>query len=95
MDMNFIKFREVVEDRAWCAVVYVVTKSQTPLSNWTATSVKKCQLLFLFMELNNKQLDRLQYAFLTVFLYKRITLVNIGESDLDETEKSSYSKCVP
>ena len=34
MNMNLSKVREIVDDReAWCASVYAVTKSGTPLSN--------------------------------------------------------------
>ena len=34
MDMNLGELQEMVRDReAWCAVVYRVTKSQTPLSD--------------------------------------------------------------
>ena len=36
MDMGLGGLREFVMDReAWCAVVHVVTKSRTRLSNWT------------------------------------------------------------
>ena len=38
MDMNLSKLQEVVEDTgAWRATVCGVAKSQTRLSNWTAT----------------------------------------------------------
>ena len=36
MDMGLGRLRELVMDReVWCAVVHGVTKSPTPLSNWT------------------------------------------------------------
>ena len=39
MDMTLSKLRETVKDRgAWSAAVHEVTKSQTWLSNWTATT---------------------------------------------------------
>ena len=35
MDMGLSKLRDTVKDReAWCAAVYSVTKSQTPLRDW-------------------------------------------------------------
>ena len=38
MDMSLSKLREIVKGReAWCATVLGVTKSQTRLSDWTAT----------------------------------------------------------
>ena len=34
VDMNLSKLQDIVKEKeAWCAAVYVVTKSQTPLSN--------------------------------------------------------------
>ena len=38
MDMGLSKLQKTVKDReAWCAAVHGVTKSRTPLSNWTTT----------------------------------------------------------
>ena len=40
MDINLSKLQEIVEDReAWHASVHGVTKSWTPLSKWTATTL--------------------------------------------------------
>ena len=39
MNMNLSKLQELVKDsKAWCATVHGVTKSRTPVSNWTATT---------------------------------------------------------
>ena len=36
VDVSLSKLREIVKDReAWCAAVHGITKSQTPLSDWT------------------------------------------------------------
>ena len=49
MDINLNKLHEIVIDReAWCAAVHEVTKSQTQLSNWTATTTFKVIVSFLF-----------------------------------------------
>ena len=41
MNMSFSKLQELVIDRdAWCATVYVVSKSQTRLSD--GTELKRC-----------------------------------------------------
>ena len=41
MDVSLSKLQEIVKDRqAWCAAVNVVTKSRTPLSDWTIMQIK-------------------------------------------------------
>ena len=53
MDMSLSKLRELVLDReAWCAAVHGVTKSRTPLSNWTEMRRETA-----FLNLNSKFLD--------------------------------------
>ena len=38
MDMSLSKFQDMVKDKeAWRAAVHAVTKSQTRLSDWTAS----------------------------------------------------------
>ena len=50
MGLSLSKLREMVKDReAWCAVVHGITKTQTRLSNWTATSWNELVLLHLFL----------------------------------------------
>ena len=40
MDMSLNKLQEIVNDReAWHAAIHGVTKSQTQLSDWTATTI--------------------------------------------------------
>ena len=42
MDMNVSKLREIIEDReGWCAAVHGVTNSQTWLSNWTRSLMRR------------------------------------------------------
>ena len=54
MDMSFLKLREMVKNReVWCAAVHGITKSQTPLSNWTTTTSKE-EKLFSSMRTGNK-----------------------------------------
>ena len=46
VDMNLSKLQEIVKDReAWCAAVHGVTKSQTQLSDWTATILNMTKIL--------------------------------------------------
>ena len=47
MDMSLSKLWEKVKDReAWHAAVYWITKSQTPLSDWTAAISRDALVLF-------------------------------------------------
>ena len=42
MDMSLSKLQEIVKDKeAGSATVHEITKSQTPLSNWTTTNAFK------------------------------------------------------
>ena len=51
IDINLNKHWEIVEDRGpWCAAVHGVTKSQTWISNWTATTEVNC-ILWYFRKL--------------------------------------------
>ena len=48
MDMNLSKLQEIVDRGAWCAVILGVTKSQTQLSDWTATTNKYKRFTIIF-----------------------------------------------
>ena len=52
MDMNLSKLWEIVEDRGvWCVILHGVTKSQTQLSDWIATTnilLKKKKTLLIW-----------------------------------------------
>ena len=37
LDMNLGKLWEIVRDKAWCAVIHGVEKSQTRRGDWTTT----------------------------------------------------------
>ena len=50
MGVNVRKLLETVEDRGvWRAALRGVTKSRTPLSNWTATTKQQSLRAWLFM----------------------------------------------
>ena len=52
MDMSSSKLREMVKDReAWGTAVHWVTKSQTWLSNWTTTKIRREKLNFMVKKL--------------------------------------------
>ena len=45
MNMNLNKLWEIVKDReAWCASVHGIAKSQTQISDWTASNLVGLQL---------------------------------------------------
>ena len=50
MDMTLNKLWETVKDgEAWCGAVCVVSKSRTPLSNWTTTMMVKLTAKLTFI----------------------------------------------
>ena len=65
VDVNVRKLLETVEDRGvWRAAVRGVTKSRTPLSNWTATAKLQSLRVWLFM---GRAANGPQSRILTVF----------------------------